>query len=106
MKKFSILALLIILLAMPSNSNAQVKSGVVVYYDTFNRIVIATNLGYSYGNVLGYAFVESGYNVVGNLESLGSQEIYCPFTNSTFTVFVENCYASRQEAQNWINRGY
>ena len=106
MKKiFSALVLIAFAFSLTTTAFAQVKRGVVVYHND-NKIVIATSMGYSYGNIFGYAMVYNGYNVIGNFESFGSQEIYVPYNDTSFTMWIESFWASRQQVQDWIDNGY
>ena len=104
MKKTFVLTLMLLLSIISCRTYAATR-GVIVYYE-YPKMVIATNLGYTYGDVYSYALVYPGYYVFGELEMYGFYDIYCPYTDTIFTMWIENFWASRQRAQDWINNGY
>ena len=105
MKKIFVLVLLMNFLIATATSYAQVKRGVIVYYD-YHKIVISTGMNYTCATMLSSGLLDSGYQVIGEFESFGSQEIYCPYNDTTFTIWIENFWFNRSQAQEWINRGY
>ena len=106
MKKFILLVVLICTLMISSTVSA--ARGVVAFYDqSSNKIVIATNSGYTYGNVMYYIWgLKRGDVVVGNLESFASHELYDLTTDSSFTMWIDRYWANENEVIDWLKRGY
>ena len=104
MKKIFMVTLLLFALIVSCKTYGATR-GVIVYYK-YPKIVIATNSGYTYGKIYSSTFLSSRYEVVGELENYGLHDIYCLNTDTTFNMWIENFWSSRQRAQDWINEKY
>ena len=102
MKKFIVMILIVSLSVSIKSYTA--TPGVIVYYE-YPKIVIATNSGYTYGEIYGYVSIYTGYKVIGGLESYGFKDIYCLNTDEVFNMYIQNFWASRQRVQDWIHTG-
>lgn len=89
-----------LLLAAPVS--AKMVKGVVVHVDG-DHIVIATQNGYTVAELYGgyYALAEKDL-VVGELESYGFTDLYCPSTDRQAHVYVDDFWLSAERAAKWL----
>lgn len=104
MKKF--IALVVMLCTVMISSTAMAERGIVAFYSKSSRkIIIATNNGYTCGDVsfisMTYGLKRGNY-VVGDLHSFGFQDLYDLTTDSSLTVWIKKCWASENDAMDWL----
>ena len=89
MKKF--FALVVLPCVLTISSTASATRGVIAFYNQSSRkIIIATQIGFTCGNVM-YPFygLRRGDVVVGDLESFASHDLYDLTTDTNFTMWIE-----------------
>lgn len=92
--------ILLLLLALPAQ--AKMVNGVVVYIDS-KLIVIATESGCTVGELYGgYYSLRVDDVVVGELESYGFKDVYCPATRKQSRVWIDNFWLSVDRAADWL----
>ena len=106
MKKF--IALAVLFCAVTISSTASAARGVVAFYNrSSNKIVIATQQGYTCGEVMNFPMrLDRGDVVVGDLESFGTHEIYNLTDDENFSVWIDNFWLSESQVRDWLERGY
>ncbi|MBR1645810.1 MAG: hypothetical protein IJ685_03435 [Selenomonadaceae bacterium] len=106
MKKF--LTVAVLLCGVMISSTASAARGVVAFYNqSSNKIVIATNMGYTCGEVMNFPMrLDRGDVVAGDLESFASHELYNLTTDTSFTMWISKYWASESQALDWLERGY
>ena len=93
------------------SDKAMAAKGVVVYFDNYSSqkmVIYDSSLGtFSCGETLvgGYLTLERDV-VVGDISSLGVQELYNLRTDETFSIFIEECYLDVESAQAWLRDNY
>lgn len=92
--------LLLMLLALPAQ--AKMVNGVVVYVDS-KLIVVATKAGCTVGELYGgYYSLRENDLVVGELESYGFKDVYCPATGKEARIWIDNFWLSTDRAVEWL----
>ena len=106
MKKFVISVVMFCVVTISSTVSA--ARGVVAFYNhSSNKIVIATQMGYTCGEVMNFPMrLDRGDVVAGNLESYGTHEIYNLTDDENFSLWIDNFWLSEEQAIDWLERGY
>lgn len=93
---------LCLLIVLTGPALAKMVNGVVVYVDS-DVIVIATTNGLTVGELYGgyYALNEEDV-VVGELESYGFKDVYCPTSGREARVYVDDFWLSKEDAIRWV----
>ena len=106
MKKFVTAAILFCGVIVSSTASA--ARGVVAFYNqSSNKIIIATQMGYTCGKVMSVPIMLSRGDVVaGDLESYGTHEIYNLTDDENFSMWIDNFWLSEEQAIDWLERGY
>ena len=101
MKKMLISIVLLVSMLITSSVFAFQSKGVVVYYDGNNIVIQDLNyLGYTVGDSL--SFVKEGDIVVGDLDTVGTEDFYNITQDESFSVFIDNSCLSKDEAVDWV----
>jgi len=106
MKKF--VAAAILFCGVIVSSTASAARGVVAFYNqSSNKIIIATQMGYTCDKVMHFPRrLDRGDVVAGDLESYGTHEIYNLTDDENFSMWIDNFWLSEEQAIDWLERGY
>ena len=100
------LSLIMALFVFATTSVAFATKGQIVYCKNDYYIVIATNNGYTCGNIFGLApwNLSRGDYVAGELESYGTHEIYDISIDDSFSLWIDEYWMNADRAMDWIER--
>ena len=106
MKKF--IVLVVVLCAVMISSTASAARGIVALYEkSSNKIIIATQMGYTCGKVMSVSvWLNRGDDVAGDLENFGMHEIYHLTDDENFSLWIDKYWATEDQALSWLERGY
>ena len=98
--------LLVAALMLMLSATAFAERGVIVFCNNRSGvIIIGTNMGYTCGTSYYVPFgVEQGNQVGGEFSSFGSHEIYDLTANTTFQLWIDEYWDSREQAIDWLQR--
>jgi hypothetical protein len=103
-KHLNTIALLGLIFAILLTCPAQAKmtQAVVVYVDS-NYIVLGTKNGFTVAELYGgYYALDEDDVVIGEVESYGFTDLYCPATDRQARVYVDNYWLTAQRAAEWL----
>lgn len=69
------------------------------------RIAVETRLGFTYFELLEGSTMEPGDELAGALDALGGEKLRNLSTGESFDVFIEDIYASRENAARFVRGG-
>lgn len=98
---------LVVAIMLMLSATAFAERGVIVFCNERSGvIIIGTNMGYTCGTS-SYIIpigVEQGNQVGGEFSSYGSHEIYDLTANTTFQLWIDEYWVSRDQAIAWLQR--
>ena len=68
-----------------------------------DRAAVETDLGFTFFEILGASDLEPGDELRGALDSLGGETLRVVSTGESIDVFIEDIYASRENAKRFVN---
>lgn len=100
-KGFLALVLWLLLLVVPASAERMV-GGVVAYTDG-DYVIFYTRMGYAVAEYYGgYYVLDEDDRVVGDIDSFGFKDIYCPAKDRSVRVYIDNYMLSRDRALEWL----
>ncbi len=92
--------------SFPSIVYASNVRGVVAYYKySSDKVIIEKSMGFTCGEVYGYAgLLSEGDIVVGELESYGFHEIYDINHDRSIRIYVDKYWLDADPALEWLGR--
>ena len=105
-KSFLLLVVFCLLASFSSVAYASNVRGVVAYYNySSDKIIIETSMGFTCGEIYGYAgTLSEGDTVVGELESYGFHDIYDISHDRSIRIYIDEYWLNAERALEWLGR--
>jgi hypothetical protein len=81
------------------------SQGHVAYVDDYQELIVIEN---QYGDYTlaeiysGYPYPSQGDRIYGNLQQYGFTNWYCPETNISYRVYIDDYYCSKDDVLEWL----
>lgn len=98
------ICLLVAALMLVLSATAFAERGVIAFCNDNGVVIIGTSMGFTCGTssyFIPYG-VQRGDSVVGDLSSFGSHEIYDLDADTTFQLWIDEYWASEDQAIEWL----
>lgn len=100
MKRRIVIFVVVVVLSLSSICCAE--KGYIVYFDDMSdTLIIETDMGYTCCDMFGFALLNVGDGVYGDLNSYGMQDLYDYDADEEFTAYIDDWGVSAREARRY-----